>query len=175
MQTKNLVMVGILLLILIPFVTSIDINGDGIDDGEQDMCGDLVCQSWETEASCPGDCSIEIDTSVPPHNPTENISSTENQTETPETIPEENETVTETPETIQTENETTEEIPAETNEASKESFFSGTPFKIILGVVGLIIAGLIIFIIIRKIKSSSENAEIQVQQTEIPTETANIQ
>jgi hypothetical protein len=61
---KKLNVIGIecitlLILILIPFANCYDFDGDGVDDGEQNLCGDNFCQDWEDKINCPDDCSEE--------------------------------------------------------------------------------------------------------------------
>jgi hypothetical protein len=56
MKDKSLFLSGIIfLLFFLPFVNCVDFDGDGIDDGEQDLCGDYICQTGESE-TCPIDC-----------------------------------------------------------------------------------------------------------------------
>ncbi|MCK9568233.1 hypothetical protein M0R72_04745 [Candidatus Pacearchaeota archaeon] len=135
-----------LVLILIPFALSYDIDGDGIDDGEQNMCGDTFCQLGEDVTSCPEDCT----------NPA--TPSSGDLTE----IPTENETLS--PETNQTIPITEENLQSET----ENSFFVSTTFKIIILASGLIVIGLIIFFIIRKKRNQEDNqtptTEVAVQQ-----------
>ena len=134
-----------LVLILIPFALSYDIDGDGIDDGEQNMCGDTFCQPGENVTSCPEDCT----------NPS--TPSSGNLTD----IPTENETLlSETNQTIQI---TEENLSSET----ENSFFVSTTFKIIILALGLIAIGLIIFFIIKKKRNQEDNpiqTEVAVQQ-----------
>ena len=53
----------ILILVLISFALGYDIDGDGIDDGGQDLCGDGFCQSdlGENITSCSNDCNISTE------------------------------------------------------------------------------------------------------------------
>ncbi len=61
--THSIVSIILLLMILIPFATCYDYNGDGVDDGQQNLCGDNFCQTWETKSSCPADCENPNNTS----------------------------------------------------------------------------------------------------------------
>jgi hypothetical protein len=56
MKELKKVIILIAIVVLIPFVMSYDFDGDGVDDGEQNLCGDGFCQEWETEVICPADC-----------------------------------------------------------------------------------------------------------------------
>jgi hypothetical protein len=151
MKTKNKMKRGFkialfLALILIPFAMSYDIDGDGIDDGEQMLCGDTFCQPGENETNCPTDCvspstpdSGDL-TEIPPEN---------------ESFPAEtNETIPANEENLQTQTE--------------ESFFSTTTFRIIILVAGLILIGAIIFFLIKNKKNKEE--ENQIPAIETPTE-----
>lgn len=125
MKTKNRgLSIIFLLLILISFANAYDLNGDGIDDGEQMMCGDTFCQPGEDITNCPTDCT----------NP-----STPSSGDLTEIPSENNESIIS--------NETT--IPEEES-IQENSFFQSTTFKIIILVLGLIVIGLIIYFIIRK-------------------------
>jgi len=131
-QITKIVLI-ILLVITLPFVISADLNGDGIDDGAQNLCGDLFCQSEENATSCPGDC---VSPFVPPTN----------------------EPITTLPI-----NEGANELDSNTsidgeNSSSKTYFFLSTSFKIILLVLVLIVVGFIVYFIIRKKKNSSISA-----------------
>jgi len=150
MKTKNKMtkrgIIFLFILMLIPFAMSYDIDGDGIDDGEQVMCGDTFCQPGETITSCPADCT---NPATPPSGNLTNIT-TENETLSPET----NQTILTTEENLETETE--------------ESFFSTTAFKIIILVLGLIAIGLIIFLIIRKNKNHEEENQTQTAEVSAP-------
>jgi hypothetical protein len=139
MNKKNFLVSIIFLLILIPFAISIDFNGDGIDDGEQNLCGDLFCQIWETEINCPTDCTL---------------SSTPSSGDLTE-IPLESE-----------DNLPSEEIIVEEYIPSENTFFSSTAFKIAILSGGLISIGLIIYFIIRKKKYQNKIPETtnQIEQ-----------
>jgi hypothetical protein len=144
-----------LVLTLIPFASCVDFDGDGIDDGEQNLCGDGFCQPTETITTCPSDCSSPASLPASPtiNPPITNPSTNEEESDLPseEQINLEGNSEEQNNDSIET-----EEIPPITEQANEESFFSGIVFKIILGVIGLIIIGIIIFIVLSKMKKSSE-------------------
>ncbi len=111
MKKIKLIWISIfLVLTLVSLVSSVDWNGDGIDDGEQNLCGDAFCQPEENIANCPADC------------------------------------------------ENPQQIPSAEN-LSKNNFFSSIAFKIILISVGLIIIGVIIYLILKRRSAPNMNAE----------------
>jgi hypothetical protein len=59
MMQKNIFQIVIVLILIIsPFVFGEDLDGDGIEDSEQNLCGDGSCQDWEeNETTCPVDCT----------------------------------------------------------------------------------------------------------------------
>lgn len=148
-----------LVLTLIPFAVCVDFDGDGIDDGAQNLCGDSFCQAEETVISCPSDCTGVSSGEPALNSPTTNlppISSPEEQTDipsNPEVVPSTSEQ-TDIPLGEQN-NISSTTIPSINEQTTEESFFSGIIFKIILGVIGLIVIGLIIFILIKNMKKSS--------------------
>jgi hypothetical protein len=132
-KIMNSKIVGILfLLFFLPFVSCVDTDGDGIDNGVQDLCGDQFCQEGES-ATCPLDCDGVSEGSpsssfVPNTNGTENPSATGIVKAT------------------------------SSNTDNLENFFQSAVFKIILIVVILIIIGIAIFLLIKKKKSSETTA-----------------
>jgi len=145
MKQKNQVIklsIIFLLLMLISFANAYDLDGDGIDDGAQNMCGDDFCQPGEDVTNCPSDCESPSNlssgdlTDIPVEN--ETLLLENNQTQA---IPEEN---------LPTENET--------------SFFSSTTFKIIIISLGVIAIGLIVYFLIIKKKNQEDNS---TQTTEV--------
>jgi len=142
MEIKKEASIIFLLIMLISFALSYDINGDGIDDGEQMMCGDTFCQPGEDITNCPTDCA---NPSTPSSGDLTDIP-TEN-----ETLPlETNQTISTTEENLPSENET--------------SFFASTTFKIILIALGVIAIGLIVYFLIIKKKNQEDNS---TQTTEV--------
>jgi hypothetical protein len=143
-----------LLLILIPFISGVDFDGDGIDDGEQDLCGDAFCQEWETESNCPKDCQGVSSGE-------QSLSSQEEQL-----IPSE-ELLSPSNNTIEPSNQLNDStLQEEVDNLEDEEFLNSTEenlnnnlflpnfiFKIIFGLIVLTIISIIIYIIIRKKKN----------------------
>jgi len=128
-----------LILILIPFVICYDLDGDGIDDGEQDLCGDGFCQGVS-----PGEESLST-TFIKNNNETSNNN-----------ISQINEPVVN-----ETGNISSNQSNLEKSASVEKTFFVSSLFKIIIFVLILIIIGLIIYFMIRKNKKQdSENLNI---------------
>lgn len=79
-KIKILVLIWLSLILIFPgIVTAYDFDEDGIDDGEQNMCGDNFCQPFENVDSCPQDCSNPQPLpSTPPESSINNENSEEN-------------------------------------------------------------------------------------------------
>lgn len=75
-KNKKIISVNLifLILILIPLIAGYDLDGDGIDDGEQNLCGDNFCQPNENAVNCPADCRnpLSLPTTPPSNSETEN-------------------------------------------------------------------------------------------------------
>jgi hypothetical protein len=155
---KKIKIIGIeffvlLVLILIPLVNCYDFDGDGIDDGEQNMCGDNFCQSTESVTSCPSDCTSSSalpsspTTNPPANNDSNNISNPISGTGS---------------------NDISSNQPASAGNLPTENvFFVSTTFKIIILIFALIVIGLIIYFLIRKKKNKNlENSTSGVSNSQ---------
>ena len=157
---KTEMIILVLILFLIPVVLSYDLDGDGIDDGEQNLCGDGYCQNWEDKISCPSDCTGEIASEgviIPDAGSNASEESASGIIIEPEN--------TENAIPPGTENNASEEISKEDLGGIKETtFISSSLFKIIIIVIVLIIIGIIIYIFYNKRKSANTPQEPQVNQ-----------
>jgi hypothetical protein len=163
---KKINLIGIecavlLMLILIPFASCYDLDGDGVDDGQQNLCGDGFCQPTEDVASCPSDCTNP--SALPSSPPVTNES---NEINTNETIVNNENLTNGINNNSALDNSNISTNPNETNNVSttqtsgenlpnENVFFVSTTFKIIIGIVALIIIGLIVFFLIRANKNQN--------------------
>ncbi len=174
---KKLIILFMVLVLFLGFVSCYDIDGDGIDDGGQNLCGDYYCQDWEDEVSCPSDCIGGSPEDVLCGNdicePGEDVDNYPSDCFVgdvePEAISEESiESVGEDVDGGETtsleEGEETTVIGSEKEEQSQEtSFISSLAFKIIIIVIVLIITGIMVYIIYRKRKIENQGPEVNNQ------------
>ena len=152
---KKINLIGIefaVLIILIPFLSSYDLYGNG-SDAQQNMCGDGFCQPTETATSCPADCtSPKPLPSSPTTNPPTNTSSIN------QPSPVQNNNSSTPSSTNQFSNNISINQPASAgNVPTQNTSSANTIILIIIGVIVLIILGIIAYLIIRKKKN--QNAE----------------
>ncbi|VVB82855.1 Uncharacterised protein [uncultured archaeon] len=152
---KKINLIGIefailVMLILIPFVSSENISG--FNPATQNLCGDGFCQPSETAATCPADCSSPKPL---PSSPTTNPPTNTPPANQPSGV--QNNTIT-NPQVNQPSagNTTSVNQPASTgNLPAQNSFFASPAFKIILVIIILIVLGIIAYLVIRRKNKTS--------------------
>ena len=152
---KKINLIGIefavlIILILIPFVNSYNIYGNG-SDAQQNMCGDGFCQPTETATSCPADCTSPKPL---PNSPTTNPPTNTSSINQPSSVQNNNSSTPSS--TNQFSNNVSVNQPASAgNVPTQNTSSANITIKIIIGVITLIIIGIIIYLIIRKKKNSN--------------------